>query len=476
MPSSPASPARAPAPAPAAAAAPSGPTETGWLPDCVYTEGKFEFGLAFFADALGRISRFSREPADLAQARRLAGQAALPGLVNAHSHAWHRGLRGRGDSRPRGGVDPLAAWREECDRAARSLSPEDIFETARMAFLEMLLAGITCVGECHDLHHQPDGTPWPESGRLAQEVLRAAHEVGIRIALLNAAAAGEGPARSLTREADRFVRDTEALRSWTAANFAEDEAWIGVALPAPGAAPLEYLKVVGGYAHTRRMRLHARVSARGIEHEACVAAHRRTPVAVLAEHGLADKRFTAIHGGHVTDEDVKLLGAARAMVCSSPTTERSLGLAAAPVEKLLAAGAGVALGTGSQVQIDLLEDARQLEYPFRVAREQRAVLAADVAPLLLHAATVSGARSLGATTGALEVGRPADFFTVNLYDVSIAGAAPDALANAIVFSLQRRAIREVWIGARQRIVNGRHPNQGAIVARFVESQRRRWPA
>ena len=114
------------------------------------------------------------------------------------------------------------------------------------------------------------------------------------------------------------------------------------------------------------------------------------------------------------------------------------------------------------------------EYSLRVSHHQRAVLAPDVAVALFHAATVAGARSLGATGGALEVGRPADFFTVNLYDPSIAGAEPAVLLANIVFSLERSAIREVWVGARQRLVNGRHAQQGALVGKFIELQRRLW--
>jgi formimidoylglutamate deiminase len=161
-------------------------------------------------------------------------------------------------------------------------------------------------------------------------------------------------------------------------------------------------------------------------------------------------------------------------VCACPITEHNFALGAAPVEKLVAAGAGLAFGTDSHVQIDPLKDARLLEYRLRAARGQRAVIAPDAAQALFHAATFTGARSLGATGGALEVGRPADFFTVNLYDPSIAGADPSTLLANIVFALERRAIREVWIGARQRIVNGRHANQGPIVGRFVELQKRLW--
>lgn len=455
-------------------AAPAGPRELGWLPDSVYTGEKFEAGMAFFADAHGRIARFSREPKDLAIARRLPGQAALPGFVNGHSHAWHRAIRGRAEARSRVANEPLATWHEALTRTAGGLTGEEIFDTARMAFLEMLASGITCVGEFHDLHHQPDGSPWPEPNFLAQEILRAAHDVGIRIALFQVANAMGGPPRTVIASADQFVRDTEVLRGFLEKNFPADEAWLGVGASGVGAVPPDFLKAISTYAHTQKLRLHVQVSERAIDHEACIAAHGRTPIALLAERGLVDKRFTAVNAIHLSDDDVKLLGAARAVVCACPTSARNLGLGATPVEKLLAAGATLALGSDTQVQIDLLEDARLLEYALRTGRAQRAVLAPDSATPLFHAATFAGARSLGATGGALDVGRPADFFTVNLFDPSIAGAEPGALLNNLVFSLERRAIREVWIGGRQLVVNGRHAQQGAIVGRFVDSQRRLW--
>lgn len=458
--------------------------EAGWLPDCVYTGEKFEQGVAFFADAVGKITRFSREPADLASARRLAGQAALPGLVNAHSHAFHRVLRGRTELRGRSERDPLAAWRELHDRVMARLTAEDVFDVARMTFAEMLLSGITCVGEFHYLHHQPDGAPWPDPNLLSREILRAAHDVGIRIALLKVAWTrgdfrGDGataPVRARTASIDQYLRELEQLRVAVAADYPADEAWLGAAPQSLRAVSIDHFKVVANYAHAQRMRLHAHVSTLPDENTACAAEYGRTPVALLAEHGLVDKRFTAVDAIHITDDEAKLLGTARASVCVCPIAAQNFGLGLAPVEKLAAAGTGIALGTDTHVQIDLMKDVRLLEYHLRAKAEPRASFAPDAAKALFHAATFVGARSLGATGGALEVGRPADFFTVNLYDPSIAGADPDSLLANIVYSLERRAVREVWVGARQRISNGRHANQGPIVGRYVDLQKRLWPA
>lgn len=463
---------------------PHGATELGWLPDCVYTGEKFESGVAFFADTVGRITRFSREPADLALARRLAGQAALPGLVNAHSHAFHRVLRGRTELRSRSERDLRAQAREMHDRVAMRLSAEDVFDSARMVFLEMLLAGITCVGEFHYLHRQPDGAAYPDPNALAREVLRAAHDVGIRIALLKVLAlradTGASPtsASERWREAsvEQFVRDTEALRGTVEKEFPTDEVWLGVAAKSPGHVPLDAFKALAAYARAQRFRLHAHVGTSAAETAASVAESGRTPLARLSEHGIVDKRFTAVDAIHLTDADIALLGAARASVCVCPSAEQQLGLGTAPVEKLLAAGAGVALGSDGHAQIDLLKEARLLEYGLRARASGPASLGQDAATALFHAATVTGARCLGATSGALEVGRPADFFTVNLFDPSIAGADADSLLANVLFALERRAIRDVWIGARQRITGGRHPNHGAIVGRFVDLQTKLWSA
>ena len=436
----------------------------GWLPDCVYTGDKFEWGLAFFADPLGRISRFSREPADLAMARRLDGQAALPGLVNGHSQALHRLLRGR--------PAPRARAASVLDRLAEA----DVYDTARMAFLEMLLTGITCVGEFHTLHHPPEGTPGPDPNVFSYSILRAARDTGIRLALHKVACARarpeEGLARSLIPTPDQFIREMEALREHVERNFPGDGVWLGVAAHSLCTVPPDYLKAVSEYAHAQRMRLQVPFGAQPADNEACVAEHGRRPVALLAERGLLDKRFTAVHAQHLTDDEIRLLGTARATVCACPTSERARGDGVAPVDRLLAAGVAVSLGTDCQVQIDLFEDARLLEYPLRVGRPQRQGLGSDPTVKLLQAATSAGARSVGASSGALEVGRPADFFTVNLYDPSIAGAEPDALAGNIVFSLERRAVRDVWIGGQPRVTGGRHPLHGPIVNRFVTLRQR----
>jgi formimidoylglutamate deiminase len=430
--------------------------ETGWYPDLVFTGGTFESGLAFFADPLGRITRFSRDPADLAAARRLPGQAAAPGLVDSHALPLHRLLRGRtaGDGSPV--FDPGAHG------TVAPLTADDLYDTARMAFLEMLLSGTTCVGAFVAAGREPLAGAVAGDSLPDRLVLRAARDTGIRIAFFKTACIQNlaTPSSGAFTDAAEYVRETEELRTWVARELPGDETWLGVGLHGVDAPSPTSLKPLGTYAHAQRMRLHIRMGG-GLE-------PADGSLRALAAEGLVDKRTTLIHA-RLEADDVRLLETARAAVCLCPSTEAALRADYALEERLQRAGVSVPLGTDGGARLNLLGEARRL-----AAATGTPVDARRAAALLEHA-TVAGARSLGAPSGALEVGRPADFFTVHLFDPSIAGAAPDTLLAHIVLALERRAIREVWIGARQRISAGRHPQQGPIVGRFVEAQRRLWP-
>jgi len=192
------------------------------------------------------------------------------------------------------------------------------------------------------------------------------------------------------------------------------------------------------------------------EVSACIEEYGRSPVALLDTEGLLSKRFTAVHAIHVTPKAIASMARAGAIVCACPTTERNLGDGVVPVDSYFDAGVRVSLGSDSQIQIDLLEDARELEYHLRLQKTARNVLApiddessSALARRLFECATINGAESIGFDGGKLEPGAPADFFTVDLDDLSIAGASPEDLLANIVFSLARTAIRDVVVAGRQ---------------------------
>ena len=370
--------------------------------------------------------------------------------------------------------------------AAARLSPEDIYDASRMAFLEMVLSGITAVGEFHYLHHAPDGSDYDDPNLLAKEVIRAAVDVGLRVALLRVAYARSGfelepnprQVRFIETDADLFLRRVDELRS--ECRSLAGSAWLGVAPHSVRAIPLNYLKQVCAYANEQRLPVHMHVAEQPAEVSACIQEYGRSPVALLASEGLLSERFTAVHAIHVTPKAVHSLAESRATVCACPSTERNLGDGVVPADLYFQDGVRISLGSDSQAQIDLLEDARELEHHLRMQRQERAVLAPEhestsaLAVRLFECATVHGASSIGAPGGALEPDRPADFFTVDLDDPSIAGAGENDLLAGIVFGLSRTAVRDVVIGGKQVVCEGRHQDQDEIVRKFAQLQKRLW--
>ena len=387
----------------------------------------------------------------------------MPGLVNVHSHSFQRAIRARTENRTDAGRDTFWTWREAMYRAANLLSPEDVYRVARMAFLEMALSGITTVGEFHYLHHAPDGTRYENPNLLAEEVLRAAQEIGLRVVLLRTAYARAGfgkpanprQARFITPDVDTFLRDTDNLRRTGVP--------MGIAPHSIRALPLDYLLEVTRYARDHKLPVHMHVAEQPAEVEECLAEYGLRPVELLRENGILHASFTAVHAIHITADEIAALGAARARVCACPTSERNLGDGAVPADRLTAAGVAICFGSDSNIQIDLLEDARLLEYHLRMNRLERAILSTED---LLTGATATGGAALGVDAG--------DFFTIDLDDPSIAGATGDSLPAHVVFSIERTAIRDVFVNGRQIVAEGKHLLQEEIVGEFAELQKRLW--
>ena len=480
-----------------------------WLPEFVYTGGQFKHQLAVVSNREGTIEEIVGVDQLTGEKQiNLPRRAVLPGMVNAHSHAFQRVLRGRTEYRTSDQRDSFWTWREMMYSAATRLSPEDVYDASRMAFLEMALSGITSVGEFHYLHHAPDGQPYDDPNLLAKEVARAANDVGLRIALLRVAYARSGFQTEANPRQVRFIESPDAYLQSLGSLIsdlggeasqenlngsdsngalpdgrASDTAWVGVAPHSVRAVPLEYLRSVISYANEHSLKTHMHVAEQPAEVSACVEEYGRTPTALLESEGLLGPDFTAVHAIHVTPKAIAAFAKTGAIVCACPTTERNLGDGVVPADEYQKNGVAICLGSDSHAQIDLLEDARELEYHARLQKLERAVLnpsgrsdtpAADTARYLFDCATVNGARSIGAPGGALAPGKPADFFAVDLDDPSIAGASQDDLLAGIVFTLSRAAVREVVIGGKPVVSEGQHLIQEEVVERFTDLQKKLW--
>jgi formimidoylglutamate deiminase len=320
---------------------------------------------------------------------------------------------------------------------------------------------------------------------LAKEVVRAARDVGLRIALLRVAYARSGYQTDYNPQQGRFLEADPQLYLERAAKLHSDletyeDAWLGLAPHSVRAVPLEYLHQIAEFAGERELVIHMHVAEQPAEVAACIAEHGKSPVALLESEHLLGQCFTAVHAIHLSPAEVLALAHAKAKVCACPTTERNLGDGVFPTDQFFTAGVEVALGSDSQIQIDLLEDARELEYHLRLQKIERAVLAPEnddrqaLARQLFACATLSGAKSLGADAGELEPNRFTDFFTINLDDPSVAGASEDDLLPAVVFSLSRTAIREVVVGGKMIVAEGHHQDEEEIIVKFKTLQKKLW--
>jgi len=459
-----------------------------WLPDLIYAGGSFRCDYALLCDEAGSIAEPLQEH-EVALSFRLDNRALLPGLINAHSHAFQRVIRGRTEYRTTNNQDSFWTWREMMYSAAVRLTPEDLYDAARMAFLEMALTGITAVGEFHYLHQAPDGKAYDDPNLMAKQVVRAANDVGLRIALLRVAYARSGyqtetnpqQLRFIEKDPEAYLRNVELLEKDLGDGNGR-MAWVGIAPHSVRAVPLNYLQEIINVAKQRQLPIHMHLAEQPAEVSACIEEYGRSPVALLATAGLVSERFTAVHEIHVSPKPVRMLAEARAIVCACPTTERNLGDGIVPIDSFFKQGVRVALGSDSHIEVDLLEDARELEYHLRLQKLERAVLAPNEGPpdrqvsalaaQLFDCATVRGAESIRAPGGTLETGHAADFFTVDLDDPSIAGASSDNLVPNVVAWLSKHAIRDVGGGGKRIVEDGRHAQQEEIVAGFKALEKR----
>ncbi|MFQ5557952.1 MAG: formimidoylglutamate deiminase [Acidimicrobiales bacterium] len=407
-------------------------------------------------DRIGSITTgVTRPPAG---AERLDG-LTLPGLANAHSHAFHRALRGRTQT----GSGDFFTWREQMYRAAGRLTPAGYQRLARATFAEMVEAGVSVVGEFHYVHHRADGTPHPDANAMAEALMAAAEEVGVRLTLIDTCylhgGIGTGGYEPLADAQRRFGGGT--VDSWVdrvdrlATRVAGAEGvTLAVAAHSVRAVDPTALAAIGGWAEDHHAGVHLHLSEQPVENDQCLALHGCTPTELLHAAGLLSPRLTAVHATHLSGSDIESLGSVGAGVCFCPTTERDLADGIGASVRLAAAGSPLCLGSDSQATIDLLAEAAALEHDQRLATGRRGN---HPVPELLDAATVNGYRALGwPDGGSIAPGRTADLVTVGLDSARLAGLDPDSVLAGVVFGGSADDVNSVVIGGRRVVTDGRH--------------------
>jgi len=407
---------------------------------------------------------------------RFAG-AAVPGLPNLHSHSFQRGMAGlaeRRGERP----DSFWTWREVMYRFLDRLTPDDIEAIAAWAFVEMLEAGFTAVGEFHYLHHAPDGRPYENIAETAERIVAAANLAGIGLTLLpvfyrqgNFGAVPPAPGQGrFINDRDSFERLIEA--SAEAVRDAPDAA-LGVAPHSLRAVSLDDL----GWAAQRWPHgpVHIHVAEQVREVEDCLAAHRRRPIELLVDTVEADARWCLIHATHATAAEVERMARAGVVAGLCPVTEANLGDGVLDVAGFLTAGGRFGIGSDSLIRVSAADELRTLEYGQRLRSLSRNALGQSdrsTGRRLHELACAGGRQALGRSVGAIAPGHRADIVVLDREHPSLAAAEGDVILDAWIFSADNAAVTDVFCGGERVVRGGRHRARDTALPRYRDAIRR----
>ncbi|CAN5240483.1 formimidoylglutamate deiminase [soil metagenome] len=406
------------------------------------------------------------EPGDT----RLSG-LALPGMPNLHSHAFQRGMAGLAERRG-AGDDSFWTWRDVMYRFLDRLDPDDVQALAAQAFVEMLEGGFTALAEFHYLHHDKDGRPYADIAAMGAAIAAAADETGLGLTLLPVLYRfgnfGQAPSVHGQR---RFVNDRDSYLKLVEASEAAirhlPDARIGLAPHSLRAVALDDL---GWLARLRPDGpLHIHVAEQTREVEDSIAIMGRRPVALLAETIELDRRWCLIHATHLDDAERDTIAASGAVAGLCPITEASLGDGIFDGVRYRASGGRYGVGSDSNIQIDAASELRLLEYSQRFRDRRRALMAesdASTGVALWRAAAAGGAQACGRALGALAPGSRADLVTLDPNHQAILGKSGEAALDSAIFATNALPVKDVFVGGRQVVADGRHVAREPVKVRF----------
>jgi formimidoylglutamate deiminase len=402
----------------------------------------------------------------------------VPGMPNLHSHAFQRAFAGLTEYRSGapGADDSFWTWRDAMYRFALAISPDQLEAIAMQLYVEMLQAGYTAVCEFHYLHHAPSGEPYAEPSEMALRLIRAAERTGIALTMLPVlyqdAGFGGRPPRDDQR---RFVSDVEGLLEIVQRSAARGVR-AGVAPHSLRAvSPPALVDLLDGLrAIDTSAPVHIHIAEQQAEVDDCLVWSGARPVQWLLDNAPVDEHWCLVHATHMTSDETRRLAARGAVAGLCPSTEANLGDGVFDAPTYLDARGRWGIGSDSHASVSAVDELRLLEYGQRLVRQRRNVLADAARPALAERlwaeAAAGGAQAAGLAAGRLAAGCRADLVVLDADGVHGGLAPSPLLANAVFAQTGQRAVRDVWVGGRQRIAGGAHVLAGAARAGFVAAR------
>jgi formimidoylglutamate deiminase len=406
----------------------------------------------------------------------------LPGLVNAHSHAFQRAFAGLAERRE-GPHDDFWGWRDRMYRVAMRMTPTQLRAIATHLYIELLRGGYTQVCEFHYLQQRADGSPYPDPLALSWSLADAAADAGIGLTLLPVLYERAGFCEpALRSDQRRFAATADSVwaaqRRISAAGRSNVNA--GVAIHSLRAAAPASIKRLRELAEGSGCPIHIHVAEQVREVDDCLSTHGTRPVEWLAREGLLDARWQLVHATHVTPSEIDAVAASGAAAVLCPSTEANLGDGLTDLPRWLDSATPLALGSDSHVTRAWREELRLLEYGQRLALRQRNVAAAPMlgqpasAARLFSRVAAGGAVAAGQAAWGLVVGARADLLVVDTKDHALLGVPADHLLDALVFSSPGRPWRDVMVAGQWVIAAHRHAQVECVAADFSSAMHELW--
>jgi formimidoylglutamate deiminase len=455
-----------------------------WAP-MAWLRGGWQSSVLLQAGADGRWQSVAPGvPGPAPNAQTLAGPA-LPGMVNAHSHAFQRSFAGLAERREQG-RDDFWSWRDRLYQVAGRIDPDQMQAIAAQLYVELLRGGYTQVCEFHYLQHRADGSAYPDPLAMSWALAEASAETGMPVTILPVLYERAGFDRpQLAPGQRRFRADAptvwQAHQELTASGRPGLSSGLAIhSLRAASPASIHRLRAL---ADAFDGPIHIHVSEQVREVDECLAATGMRPVQWLAsQKGLLDGRWQLVHSTHTNAEEIAAVAHSGAGVVLCPSTEANLGDGLTDLSSWLDAKVPISVGSDSQVTRGWREELRLLEYGQRLHRRERNIAAnpqigqASTAARLFDSVISGGARAAGFAHCGFRSGARADLLVVDRSDASLLGVDDDHLLDALVFSSPGRPWRDVMVAGRWQVKDHRHPAADQVAARFKRAMQQLWQA
>jgi formimidoylglutamate deiminase len=415
-----------------------------------------------------------------AHARVLRGPV-LPGLVDAHSHAFQRAFAGLSERRE-SESDDFWSWRERMYRVALRITPQQMRAIAAQLYVELLRGGYTQVCEFHYLHHDVSGKPYADPATMGWAVADAAHDAGIGLTLLPVLYQRAGFALPTLRDDQRRFAGSPAMvhdlcRAAQSSGRANINA--GVAVHSLRAAGPDAIRELMALVGDTDMPVHIHVAEQTAEVDDCLKATGKRPIGYLCEDLAPDARWQLVHATHATAAEIEAVGRSGAGIVICPATEGNLGDGLTDLAGWLHAGVPMAIGSDSHVVRNWPEELRWLEYGQRLVHRKRNVAASPgrqsaTAARLFDAALGAGGKAAGQSAWGLVCGARADALVLDTTAPALRGIPASHQLDALVFASGEPVLSEVLVAGAVRLTNGRHPDEAAIAGKFESAMQALW--